>query len=92
MNITITDVILTLATAAPGVLLLAIAYPLRPQYGRLRARPVPARQIIDRLADETRRGLIPAGPFGDTTRPPMWTVTGGLIHIDAARATRGAVA
>lgn len=62
------------ATVAPAVLILAIAYPLRPQCGRLRARPVPARDIILRLTVESDLGLIPAGPFGDTSRPPMWTV------------------
>lgn len=62
------------AIAAPILLILAIAYPLRPQCGRLRTNPVPARLIIARLADETRRGLLPAGPFGDMTRHPMWTV------------------
>lgn len=62
------------ATVAPALLILAAAYPLRPQGGRMPARPVPARLIIDRLADEARRGLIPAGPFGDTRRPVAFTV------------------
>lgn len=80
------------ATVAPVLLILVIAYPLRPQGGRMRADPVPVRQIIDRLADETRRGLLPAGPFGDTNSPPMWTVPGGRIHIDELRYQWGVTA
>lgn len=53
------------ATVAPALLMLAVAYPLRPQCGRLRTRPVPARHIIDRLNRE------PSTPL---TFPPIWTV------------------
>lgn len=58
------------ATVAPVVLLLVVAYPLRPQYGRQRAHPVTVQQIIDRLdSDAAARPT-----FGNTTRPPAFTV------------------
>lgn len=56
------------ATVAPAIILLAVAYPLRPQYGRLRTHPVPARQIIARLATERADRWIVM------THPPLWTV------------------
>lgn len=52
------------ATVAPALLILAAAYPLRPQGGRFRSHPVPARQILARLAAETR-----PRQFGDPRRP-----------------------
>lgn len=61
-------------TLVPAVLTLAVAYPLRPQCGRQRPHPVPARVIIDRLAAEARQGVIPADTFGGSGRPPAFTV------------------
>lgn len=59
-----------LSTLAPAVLILAAAYPLRPQGGRMRPNAVPAHLILARLADDPDR----TGPFGDTRRAPAFTV------------------
>lgn len=63
-------------TVGPVLVLAPVVYALRPQGGTrwLSLRPRPAREVIARLAAETKAGLIPAGPFGDTSRPPTWTV------------------
>lgn len=57
-------------TLAPALLILAVAYPLRPQGGRQRPRPVPARLILARLADETPPVLV-----GDPRRPSFTVQT-----------------
>lgn len=62
------------ATVAPALIILAIAYPLRPQGGRLRARPVPARRLLARCAVDRELGLIPDDEWGDVSRPSLWTV------------------
>lgn len=62
------------ATIAPPVIILAAAYPLRPQGGRRRLHAVPAAEILARLADEADSGLIPASTFGDMSHPPAFTV------------------
>lgn len=61
-------------TVAPAVLILAAAYPLRPQGGRLRSHPVPARQILARLADDPIRTSAFGGPpaFTVQTRRTLW--------------------
>lgn len=58
------------ATVAPAAVILAAAYPLRPQCGRHRPHAVPASEILARLAAEPHR----SGTFGDTSRPPAFTV------------------
>ena len=62
------------ATVAPALILLAVAYPLRPQGGRLRARPVPARRLLARCEVDRELGLIPDDEWGDVSRPSLWTV------------------
>lgn len=63
-------------TVGPILTLAPVVYALRPQGGTrwLSLRPVPAARILDRLAEEVDSGVLPSGPFGDTTRPPEWTV------------------
>ena len=61
------------ATVAPALIILAVAYPLRPQYGRLRARPVPARKILAHCEVDRELGLIPDDEWGDVSRPSHWT-------------------
>lgn len=59
-----------LATVAPAVLFLLLAYVLRLQWGRQRPNPVPARAVVERLERERvanpNRYAVPA--------VPAWTV------------------
>lgn len=42
-------------TIVPALIILAVAYPLRPQGGRMLSHSVPAREIIARLGGEEAR-------------------------------------
>ncbi|PZF98519.1 hypothetical protein C1I99_13235 [Micromonospora deserti] len=76
------------ATVVPVLLILAIAYPLRPQGGRLRARPVPARKLLAHCAVDRELGLVPDDEWGGVARPSLWTVP--AAHQTAARDLTGA--
>lgn len=70
-------------TVAPTVLIVAVAYVLRPQGGRhgaapLTTHPVPAAAVLARLSDEIDSGEIPWDLYGGVGRPSGWTVPGDL--------------
>ncbi|WP_213452860.1 hypothetical protein [Rhizomonospora bruguierae] len=63
-----------LATVFPAALLLAGAYPLRPQGGRMRHHPRPASQVLASCDHDRTLGIIPADAWGGVDRPSEWTV------------------
>lgn len=59
-------------TVFPAVLILAVAYSLRPQCGRQRVHPVAARSIIARLADEPNRTTFGPSPAFTVQTRALW--------------------
>lgn len=52
-----------ISTLGPVLLILALAYPLRPQYGRLRTRSMSFSEIKTKLALQRSSGELPALPL-----------------------------